>query len=158
MCTKSVMKNSPSYVFTNNTLSSNGEKLHIIRKKLKGSLFGRKNVHLSNRVNGFILSDLIFELLPIYLFTSLTFIDNWLTDHNTSLPLICGCTALRKNVCSQQQACHSIFIPSSSLTVLVFIVPFTSNIHVIAAEFLLLLYSLKGSAWQAKGFSGNKQY
>lgn len=101
---------------------------------------------------------LIFELLPIYLFTSLTFIENWLTDHNTSLPLICGCTALRKNVCPQQQACHSIFIPSSSLTVLVFIVPFTSNIHVIPAEFLLLLYSLKGSAWQAKGFFGNKQY
>lgn len=58
MCTKPVMKNSPSYVYTNNTLSSDGEKLHIIRKKLKGSLFGRKNVHLSNRVNGFILSDL----------------------------------------------------------------------------------------------------
>ena len=101
---------------------------------------------------------LIFEVLPIYLFTSLTFIENWLTDHNTSLPLICGCTALRKNVCPQQQACHSIFIPSSSLTVLVFIVPFTSNNHVIPAEFLLLLYSLKGSAWQAKGFFGNKQY
>lgn len=153
MCTKPVMKNSPSFVYTNNTLSSDGEKLHIIRKKLKGSLFGRKNVHLNNRVN-----DLTFELLPIYLFTSLTFIDNWLTDHNTSLPLICGCTALRKKSCPQQQACHSIFIPSSSLTVLVFIVPFTSNIHVIPAEFLLLLYSLKGSAWQAKGFSGNKQY
>lgn len=142
MCTKPVMKNSPSFVYTNNTLSSDGEKLNIIRKKLKGSLFGRKNVHLNNRVN-----DLTFELLPIYLFTSLTFIDNWLTDHNTSLPLICGCTALRKNVCPQQQACHSIFIPSSSLTVLVFIVLFTSNIHVIPAEFLLLLYSLKGSAW-----------
>lgn len=127
-------------------------------KNLRGHYLVEKNVHLNNRVNGFILSYLTFELLPIYLFTSLTFIDNWLTDHNTSLPLICGCTALRKKSCPQQQACHSIFIPSSSLTVLVFIVPFTSNIHVIPAEFLLLLYSLKGSAWQAKGFSGNKQY
>ena len=109
-------------------------------------------------MNGLVLSDLIFELPPIYLFTLLTFIDNWLTDHNTSLPLIWRCTALRKNVCPQQQACHSIFIPSFSLTVLVFIVPFTSYIHIISAEFLLLLYCLKESALQAKGFPGNEQY